>query len=167
MKIPVQTAFILSVVVTMAIAGCQKQIAAENRQQKEKPEHSTAIEQGKKPRYKKNVKRNDLIENGVFIQIPGPNPIITPGPDGAWDDGVTEAADAFKDVDTYYFYYHATGAGKGYRLGVASSTHPLGPFKKHGDIAAAEVPLTFPAAYNRILNNVSPAAAVFTRRQRR
>ncbi|HIJ52486.1 MAG TPA: hypothetical protein HPP66_04950 [Planctomycetes bacterium] len=133
MKRPVQTAFILAVVVTMVIAGCQKQIAAENRQQKEKAEHSTAIEQGKKPRYKKNVKRNDFIENGVFIQIPGPNPIITPGPDGAWDDGVTEAADAFKDVDTYYFYYHATGAGKGYRLGVASSTHPLGPFKKHGD----------------------------------
>lgn len=79
MKIPVQAAFILSVVVTIAIAGCQKQIAAENRQQKEKPEHSTAIEQGKKPRYKKNVKRNDLIENGVFIQIPSPNPIITPG----------------------------------------------------------------------------------------
>ncbi len=53
MKIPVQAAFILSVVVTMAIATCQKQIAAENRQQKEKPEHSTAIEQGKKPRLKK------------------------------------------------------------------------------------------------------------------
>ncbi len=70
---------------------------------------------------------------GPFIQIPGPNPIITPGPEGAWDDGATEAADAFRDVDTYYFYYHATGAGKGYRLGVATAKSPLGPFKKHGD----------------------------------
>ena len=76
---------------------------------------------------------NALLESRRFIQIPGPNPIIKPGPDGAWDDGVAEASDAFKDVDTYYFYYHATGAGKGYRLGVASSNHPLGPFKKHGD----------------------------------
>ncbi len=122
MKRPVQAVFILALVITMAIAGCEEQIAVENRQIKEKPEH--AIGHGKKPHHKKLVKRNALIENGVFIQIPGPNPIITPGPDGAWDDGVTEAADAFKDVDTYYFYYHATGAGKGYRLGVASSTHP-------------------------------------------
>ncbi|MBL7154058.1 MAG: hypothetical protein ISS79_10090 [Phycisphaerae bacterium] len=76
---------------------------------------------------------SQLLESQRFIQIPGPNPIITPGPEGAWDDGVTEAADAFKDVDTYYFYYHATGAGKGYRLGVATSKHPLGPFEKHGD----------------------------------
>jgi hypothetical protein len=131
MRRPVQAVFILALVITMAISGCEEQIAVENRQIKEKPEH--AIGQGKKPHHKKLVKREDLIENGLFIQIPGPNPIITPGPDGAWDDGVTEAADAFKDVDTYYFYYHATGAGKGYRLGVASSTHPLGPFKKHGD----------------------------------
>ncbi len=76
---------------------------------------------------------NQLLESRRFIQIPGPNPIIKPGPEGAWDDGVAEASDAFKDVDTYYFYYHATGAGKGYRLGVATSEHPLGPFKKHGD----------------------------------
>jgi len=77
--------------------------------------------------------RNPFLGSGPFIQIPGPNPVITPGPDGAWDDGVTEAADAFRDVGTYYFYYHATGAGKGYRLGVASATSPLGPFEKHGD----------------------------------
>jgi hypothetical protein len=134
MKRPTQTVFILAVCVAfiMLTVGCEEQIAAENRQLKEKSEHGTAIEQGKK-HYKKIVKRSELVENGLFIQIPGPNPIITPGAEGAWDDGVTEASDAFKDVDTYYFYYHATGAGKGYRLGVASSTHPLGPFRKHGD----------------------------------
>ena len=68
-----------------------------------------------------------------FIQIPGPNPVIKRGPKGAWDEVMLEAADAFKDVGTYYFYYHGVGAGKGYRMGVASSNHPLGPFRKHGD----------------------------------
>ena len=77
--------------------------------------------------------RNEIIEKGQFIQIPGPNPILKPGPEGAWDDKVTEASDAFRDVGTYYFYYHACGSGKGYRLGVATADHPLGPFKKYGD----------------------------------
>jgi hypothetical protein len=78
-------------------------------------------------------KRNDLLEPSRFIQIPGPNPILLPGGKGAWDDGVIEAADAFKDLGTYYLYYHATGQEKGYRLGVATASHPLGPFQKHGD----------------------------------
>ncbi len=73
------------------------------------------------------------VEQMRFVQIPGPNPIITPGSAGAWDDGVVEAADAFEHLGKYYFYYHATGQGKGYRLGVASADHPLGPFTKHGD----------------------------------
>ena len=33
----------------------------------------------------------------------------------------------------YYFYYHATGSGHGYRLGVAHANHPLGPFERHGE----------------------------------
>ncbi|MFH1918573.1 MAG: hypothetical protein ABIP48_01620 [Planctomycetota bacterium] len=78
-------------------------------------------------------RRNDLVEPGRFIQIPGPNPILRPGEEGAWDDGVIEAADALNDRGTYYFYYHATGAGKGYRLGVATAPDPLGPFRKQGD----------------------------------
>jgi len=82
---------------------------------------------------KEDTARRLLLERQRFIQIPGPNPLIRPGPKGTWDDGVAEAADAFRDVDTYYFYYHATGASKGYRLGLATSRGPLGPFKKHGD----------------------------------
>ena len=66
-----------------------------------------------------------------FIQIPGPNPILVPGPKGAWDSRVIEASDVFKDHDTYYFYYHATGRGSGYQLGVATAGHPLGPWKKY------------------------------------
>ncbi len=79
------------------------------------------------------LNHNKILAGSILIQIPGPNPIITPGPEGSWDDKILEAADAFEDEGMYYFYYHACGAGKGYRLGVASSEHPLGPFKKYGD----------------------------------
>jgi hypothetical protein len=74
-----------------------------------------------------------LLVPGQVLHIPGPNPILVPGPPGAWDDGVIEAADAFHGDQTFYLYYHGTGQGKGYRLGVATATHPLGPFRKHGN----------------------------------
>lgn len=134
MKDAIQKGFISAVgfVFIMLLVNCQE--ATANRGLKEQlKQNAEGILRRIKQNTEGTLRRKELVENGTFIQIPGPNPIITPGPDGAWDDGVTEAADAFKDVDTYYFYYHATGAGKGYRLGVASSTHPLGPFKKHGD----------------------------------
>lgn len=134
MKDVIQKGFISAVgfVFIMLLVNCQE--ATANRGLKEQlKQNAEGILRRIKQNTEGTLRRKELVENGTFIQIPGPNPIITPGPDGAWDDGVTEAADAFKDVDTYYFYYHATGAGKGYRLGVASSTHPLGPFKKHGD----------------------------------
>ena len=79
----------------------------------------------------RSADRNALLESGCFIQIPGPNPILTPGPKDAWDGHIVEAADAFKDFGTYYLYYHGNG-GDGYQLGVATASHPLGPFKKHG-----------------------------------
>ena len=80
----------------------------------------------------KTSPRNGMLEPERFIRIPGPNPILTPGPEGAWDDEIIEASDAFKNFSTYYLYYHGNG-GQGYQLGVATSRHPLGPFKKHGD----------------------------------
>jgi hypothetical protein len=70
---------------------------------------------------------------GQFLHITGPNPILVPGALGTWDDGVIEAADAFHDEQTFYLYYHGTGQGKGYRLGVATAPHPLGPFRKHSN----------------------------------
>ena len=79
-----------------------------------------------------SLARNALLEPGCFIQIPGPNPILTPGPKDSWDGNIVEAADAFKDSGTYYLYYHGNG-GHGYQLGVATASHPLGPFKKHGE----------------------------------
>lgn len=74
-----------------------------------------------------------LLAPDQFVHIPGPNPVLVPGQPGAWDDGVIEAADALHDGPAYYFFYHATGQGKSYRLGVATARHALGPFKKHGD----------------------------------
>jgi len=80
--------------------------------------------------------RNDFVENGTFIHIPGPNPIIRVGEEGSWDDRILEAGNVLKDGDTYYFYYHAQGQDpdlQGYRIGVATATTPLGPFERFGD----------------------------------
>jgi hypothetical protein len=76
--------------------------------------------------------RNSFLSDRPFLQIPGPNPILTPGPPGSWDSGVVETGDAFKDFGKYYLYYHATGGG-GYQTGVAVADHPLGPFEKVGE----------------------------------
>ncbi len=87
----------------------------------------------------KAVQRNDLLENGVFIQVPGPNPILKPGPEGSFDEFCIEASDAIKDQGIYYLFYHGfgkeynygTAEGTGYQLGVATSKNPLGPFTKY------------------------------------
>ncbi len=57
-----------------------------------------------------------------FIHVPGPNPILTPGSAGSWDDGVIEACDIFKDHDTYYLYYHGTSKRTAYQIGVATAS---------------------------------------------
>ena len=72
-----------------------------------------------------------------FIQIPGPNPILVPGDESAWDGNVIEACNALKDGNTYYLYYHGTPKDEkkwprtGYRIGVATAPHPLGPWTKY------------------------------------
>ena len=66
-----------------------------------------------------------------FIHLPGPNPLLTPGPLGSWDDGVIESCDVIKDHNTYYWYYHGTSSVTGYQIGVATAPHPLGPWTKY------------------------------------
>jgi len=72
-----------------------------------------------------------------LVQVPGPNPILRRGPPGAWDECLIEACDVLKDGDTYYLYYHGRPADaaqwprRGYRLGVATAPHPLGPWTRH------------------------------------
>ncbi|MFC1738870.1 hypothetical protein ACFL1G_07480 [Planctomycetota bacterium] len=84
----------------------------------------------------KPAPRNELIEHGPWILIPGPNPLIKVGKEGSWDDRILEASNFIKDGDTYYFYYHAQGQRpdqQGYRIGVATAPRPLGPFKRYGN----------------------------------
>lgn len=71
-----------------------------------------------------------------FLQIPGPNPILVCGGAGEWDEACIESCDVFKDFDTYYLYYHGTPKDTdkhpaGYQVGVATASHPLGPWGKH------------------------------------
>jgi hypothetical protein len=68
-----------------------------------------------------------------FIHIPGPNPILRPGPAGSWDSGVLEACDILHDDGVYYLYYHATSPTSGYQVGVVTAPHPLGPFTRPAD----------------------------------
>jgi len=86
---------------------------------------------------KKELNELQLEEEMKFIQIPGPNPILVPGDKSAWDGGVIETCYAFKDEETYYLYYHGTPGDEekwprtGYRVGVATAPHPLGPWTKY------------------------------------
>jgi hypothetical protein len=83
--------------------------------------------------------QNPLLNVRPFLHISGPNPIISRGDKGTWDEKYIEAGDIFKEDTTYYFYYHGApvdhkvwGPG-GYRIGAASAKHPLGPWTKIGD----------------------------------
>ena len=82
---------------------------------------------------------NVLLSPRPFLHIPGPNPIILRGSKGSWDEAYIEAGDITEDYGTYYFFYHGApkdhqhwGPG-GYRIGVATAKHPLGPWTKVGD----------------------------------
>lgn len=67
-----------------------------------------------------------------FVQIPGPNPIVTVGDEGAWDERCIESCDILKDQETYYLYYHGVPmSNRSYRIGVATAPHPLGPWTKY------------------------------------
>lgn len=73
-----------------------------------------------------------------WTHIPGPNPLLRRGPEGAWDNGVIEACDVLRDAGVYYLYYHGHEAyqdapGAGYRIGVATAPRPLGPFVRAAD----------------------------------
>ena len=80
-----------------------------------------------------------------LIQIPGPNPILRVGAEGAWDEGVIECCNVLKDGETYYLYHHGVPKDRErwprgtYRLGVATAFHPLGPWTKYGDVPVLDV----------------------------
>jgi len=67
--------------------------------------------------------------DSTYLHIPGPNPILKPGSDGEWDDQIIECSEILKDANIYFLYYHAAD-GSNYRIGVATASNPLGPWKK-------------------------------------
>jgi len=89
--------------------------------------------------HRKTLSELQLEKQMKFIQIPGPNPILTGSAPGTWDEHNLEACNVFKDGETYYLYYHAQPKDSdrwphlGYRLGVATAPHPLGPWTKYED----------------------------------
>jgi len=82
---------------------------------------------------KKELNELQLEEEMKFIPISGPNPILVPGDESAWDGDIIEACSVLKDKNTYYMYYHGAPKEKKYkyRIGVATAPHPLGPWKKY------------------------------------
>lgn len=88
---------------------------------------------------KESTARDAFLQKRPLLQISGPNPIIVRGRKGAWDEDVIEACDVLKDFETYYFYYHGVPKDQskwgvlGYRIGLATAGHPLGPWVKYGD----------------------------------
>ncbi len=103
-------------------------------------------------------KQNILAQtaaNTMFIQIPGPNPIIPLGPKGSWDEFLVELSDIFKDSNTYYLYYHGSPnrevkskwSGPLWRIGVATASDPLGPWTKYEGNPILDVEPSWDAAY--------------------
>lgn len=74
-----------------------------------------------------------LLTPGKFVHTPGPNPIITDGPDSEWDGNVVEMSDILKLNGTYYIFYHGhgfEGEYNRYNIGLALSSDPIGPWGK-------------------------------------
>lgn len=85
-----------------------------------------------------SVQQKNIFAERPLIHILGPSPAITPSADSsAVDSEMLESCDVLKDNDgTYYWYYHAKSKDKKrwpgeYRLCVATSKSPLGPWKKY------------------------------------
>ena len=81
---------------------------------------------------------NVLAEKG-FTHILGPSPTISPSTqESAVDSLMIESCDVTKDLNTYYWYYHARSRDqkrwpRGYRICVATAPTPLGPWEKYGN----------------------------------
>jgi hypothetical protein len=80
----------------------------------------------------------NIFSERPLIHVLGPSPAITPSAErSAVDSGILESCDVLKDTDgTWYWYYHAESKDKdrwpeGYRICVATSKNPLGPWKKY------------------------------------
>ena len=88
--------------------------------------------------YAQNVapQKNAFAERPL-IHVLGPSPALSPNLDpSAVDSRMLESCDIFKDLDTYYWYYHARSQDQerwpnGYRVCVATSPNIMGPWKRY------------------------------------
>jgi hypothetical protein len=68
---------------------------------------------------------------GPFKRI-SDTPLIHVGPKGSWDDKHTACAMVLKEgTDKYYMWYSGSSDGKPWSIGLATASHPMGPWKKH------------------------------------
>ena len=84
------------------------------------------------------VPKKNIFAERPLIHVLGPSPAIVPSAEeSAVDSSILESCDVLKDTNgTWYWYYHAQSRDKerwprGYRLCVATSKNPLGPWKKY------------------------------------
>ncbi len=82
----------------------------------------------------------NIFAESPLVHILGPSPAISPSDDrSAVDSGILESSDVLKEPDgTWYWYYHAQSKDKerwpeGYRICVATSKDPLGPWERYED----------------------------------
>ncbi len=86
----------------------------------------------------KNIaSQKNIFAERPLIHVLGPSPALSPSLDPtAVDSHMMESCDVFKDLDTYYWYYHARSQDqqrwpRGYRVCVATSPKILGPWTKY------------------------------------
>jgi hypothetical protein len=80
---------------------------------------------------------SNIFAEKPLIHILGPSPAISPSADSsAVDSLMLESCDVLKDLETYYWYYHARSRDQkrwphGYRICVATANTRLGPWRKY------------------------------------
>ena len=81
------------------------------------------------------MKNENFIVDKGFYHVLGPSPALRPAHDDgkSWDSLLLESCDIMKDGFTYYWFFHGHNEdrfGKGYQIGVATASSPLGPWTK-------------------------------------
>ena len=66
-----------------------------------------------------------------------PEPVLSPGPNGAWDDIQVAGPNVLKSGDTYLMYYDAAGDGSQSMIGMATSMDGV-QWEKHNDPATED-----------------------------
>lgn len=83
------------------------------------------------------------LQSQHFVHVTGRNPILRADEDkGVGEGKYIEMGDIIRDFETYYLYFHGSGMGGGYSIGVATSHSPLGPWTMYegNPILAASEP---------------------------